>query len=184
MATVTERNVATIEDLYRTPGKAELVDGQLQLMAPTGGMPGRAAMAITMSLREHEKRTCRGYALGDNVGFLVDLPNRRSFSPDAAFWTGPPPSMKFFDGAPVFAAEIRSKGDYGVKAERQLAAKRLDYFAAGTLVVWDVDLQNDDVIRIYRRDNPDAAVGYRRGQTANAEPAVLGWTMAVNDLFD
>ena len=35
---------ATVDDLYRVPehGKAELVDGELVLMSPTGKMPGRA----------------------------------------------------------------------------------------------------------------------------------------------
>ena len=40
--------------------------------------------------------------------------------------------MKFFQGAPVFAVEVRSEGDYGPRAEREMAAKRADYFAAGT----------------------------------------------------
>jgi len=29
-----------------------------------------------------------GYAFPDNVGFLVDLPNRSSLSPNAAFYIG------------------------------------------------------------------------------------------------
>ena len=35
---------ATIEDLYRMPenGKAEIIDGELVLMLPTGDMPARA----------------------------------------------------------------------------------------------------------------------------------------------
>ena len=91
--------------------------------------------------------------------------------------------MKFFDGAPVFAVEVRSEGDYGPRAERQMAKKRADYFAAGTLVVWDVDLLSDDVVRVYRADDPERATIYRRGETAEAEPAVPNWTLAVVDLF-
>jgi hypothetical protein len=34
---------ATIEDLYKVEGKAELVNGEIVYMAPTGGIPGRAA---------------------------------------------------------------------------------------------------------------------------------------------
>ena len=39
---------ATIDDLYRVTenGKAELVNGELVLMSPTGGVPGRAAGRI------------------------------------------------------------------------------------------------------------------------------------------
>ena len=42
--------------------------------------------------------------------------------------------MKFYDGAPIFAAEVRSESDYGPDAEAAMARKRADYFAAGTLV--------------------------------------------------
>lgn len=91
--------------------------------------------------------------------------------------------MKFIDGAPVFAAEVRSEGDYSEDAEREMAQKRADYFAAGTLVVRDVDLLAEDVVRVYRADAPDRPTIYRRGEEAEAEPAVPGWTMPVDDLF-
>ena len=86
-------------------------------------------------------------------------------------------------GPPVFAAEVRSENDYGPAAEKQMAAKRADYFAAGTLVVWDVDLLSDDVVKVYRASDPDNAVVYRRGEAAEAQPAVPGWTMQVDDIF-
>ena len=91
--------------------------------------------------------------------------------------------MRFFNGAPVFAAEVRSEDDYGPAAERAMAAKRADYFAAGTLVVWDVDLLNEDVVRVYRSSDPENPTRYRRGDLAEAEPAVPGWQMPVDDLF-
>jgi Uma2 family endonuclease len=91
--------------------------------------------------------------------------------------------MKFFDGAPVFAVEVRSEGDYGELAEEKLVAKRSDYFAAGTLVVWDVDLLAEDPVRVYRASDPDHPVVYRRGETAEAEPAVPGWRFPVDELF-
>src|SRR5258708_6346602 len=109
------RHQATVEDLYHTPGKAELVNGELVLMPFTGGLHGYAVMAIAASLNDYSRRTRRGYAFGDNVGFLVRLRNRRSFSPDAAFHVGPI-NRKFIEGAPVFAVEVRSEEDYGPKA--------------------------------------------------------------------
>lgn len=176
---------ATVEDLYHVPedGKAEIVDGELVLMSPTGDEPGYASMEITVSLRDYVRRTGRGRAIGDNVGFIVNLPRRRSFSPDAAYYLGPRAGMRFFEGAPVFAAEIRSENDYGKAAERAMAAKRADYFMAGTLVVWDVDLQCLDVVRVYRASEPTTPTLYRRGELAEAEPAVPGWTLPVDDLF-
>ena len=182
MATKTQ---ATVEDLYRIPdnGKAEIVNGEVVLMSPTGDMPGRAGGAIYVSLRSVERRA-GGRAYPDNVGFRVELPNRKSFSPDAAFYVGKPSGMKFLEGAPVFAAEIRSENDYGREAEVELASKRKDYFAAGTLVVWDVDLLSDDVVKVYRASDPDNPKVYRRGEVAEAEPAVPGWRMRVDELFD
>jgi Uma2 family endonuclease len=121
--------------------------------------------------------------VGDNKGFRVNLPHRESFSPDAAFYLGTPSGMKFFEGAPVFAVEVRSENDYGPEAERKMADKRADYFAAGTLVIWDVNLLGDDVIKVYRASDPDHPTIYRRGDIAEAEPAVPGWRMPVDDLF-
>jgi len=174
---------ATIEDLYKVKGKAELVNGEIILMSPTGYRPGYAGDAILVSLFQHSKRYKAGIPVGDNKAFVVNLPHRKSFSPDAAFHVGSDTGMKFFEGAPVFAVEVRSEGDYGPRAERQMAKKRADYFAAGTLVVWNVDLLNDDVVRVYRANEPEKASIYHRGETAEAEPAVPGWNMAVDDLF-
>ena len=176
---------ATIEDLYRVSdnGKAEIVNGELVLMAPTGFLPSRASLNIAASLRQYERLTKAGYAFADNAGFRVNLPNRESFSPDAAFYTGRHTGMRFLEGAPIFAVEIRSEGDYGPAAERALAGKRADYFAAGTLIVWDVDLLGDDTIRVYRASAPDQPTIYRRGEVAEAEPALPGWRMPVDELF-
>ena len=182
MSTSTE---ATIENLYHLPeeGKAEIVNGELVIMPPTGFLPHRAGLKISMSLYEHEQSHGGGYAIGDNAGFIVNLPNRRSFSPDAAFYKGEPTGGKFLNGAPVFAVEVRSEGDYGAAAEQALAAKRADYFAAGTLVVWDVDVLRDKVVRVYRASDPDNSIVYQRGDIAEAEPAVLGWTIPVDSFL-
>ncbi|HEX4131911.1 MAG TPA: Uma2 family endonuclease [Pirellulales bacterium] len=173
---------ATIDDLYRVRGKAELINGEIVMMSPTGGLPGYAGTEILTSLREYAKKTGRGYAIGDNIAFVVDLPNRQSFCPDVVFHPGPL-TMKFLDGAPLLAIEVRSEGDYGPAAERQMAAKRADYFGAGTQVVWDVDLLHDERIRVYRAAAPTEPTVYRPGQTAEAEPALPGWMFTVDKLL-
>jgi Uma2 family endonuclease len=125
----------------------------------------------------------RGVAFTDNAAFRVDLPNRKSFSPDAGYYTGKWTGMKFFEGAPVFAVEVRSEGDYGPKAEAAMALKRTHYFAAGTLVVWDVDLLGEEVVKSYRSNDPNNPTIYCRGDMAAAEPAVPGWSVSIDDLF-
>jgi Uma2 family endonuclease len=173
---------ATVEDLWKEPGKAELVGGEIVRMMASGGRHGYASAEIVASLREYARRAGHGCALGDNIGFIVDLPNRRSFSPDAAFHVGAL-SSDFIQGAPVFAIEVRSTSDYGPKAEARLAAKRADYFAAGTLVVWDVEIHREGWVRVYRAEDPLNSSERRRGEQADAEPALPGWWMPVDDLF-
>lgn len=172
---------ATMEDLMETEGQAEIVNGEIVRMS-TGRTPNRAAGNIYISLRQYEARVGGGHAYTDNVAYKIDLPDRDSFSPDASFDTGEL-GMGFAEGTPVFAAEVRSEHDYGASKERAMAKKRADYFACGTLVVWDVDLIGRDTIRAFGKDDPDNPRIFRRGEVANAEPAVPGWTMAVDDLF-
>lgn len=173
---------ATMEDLMRADGKAELINGEIVIMSPTGRLPNRAAGNIYINLREYEARIGGGHAYTDNVAYKVDLPHRESFSPDVSFDLGDL-GMGYAEGAPVFAVGVRSENDYGARAERAMAEKRRDYFTCGTLVVWDVDLLSDAPVRSYRADAPDEPQVFRRGEMAHAEPAVPGWTMAVNDLF-
>lgn len=174
---------ATIEDLYRVEGKAEIINGEIFHMSPTGHEPGYAGDEIFASLREYGRRTKSGLAVSDNKAFLCNLPHRKSFSPDAAFYTGRSGGMKFFPDVPVFAVEVRSEGDYGTRAEEAVRQKRTDYFAAGTLVVWDVDLLSDTPVKSYCDADPDNPRVFHRGEIADAEPAVPGWTMMVDDLF-
>ncbi len=174
---------ATIEDLYKYDGKAELVNGEIVEFMAIGYEPGYAGDEIYVALREYVKRVGIGRAVGDNKGFYVFLPHRESFSPDAAYHLGANTKMRFLEGAPIFAVEVRSENDHGAKAERDMEDKRADYFLAGTQVVWDVDLQSVNVVRKYTADNPTVPQIFRKGEFADAEPAVPGWKMSVNDLF-
>jgi len=173
---------ATIEDLYKVEGNAELVNGEMVKMPPAGDEPNVAGGHIFVRLYNYVQSTGRGRAYMDGAGFRVNLPHRESLSPDAAYHIGTRTGMDFLQGAPIFAVEVRSKYDYGPVAERAMKEKRDDYFACGTLVVWDVDLLSDDVVKVYRASDPDNPTVYRRGDIAEAEPAVPGWRMAVDDL--
>jgi Uma2 family endonuclease len=183
-STITKR--ATLADLARTPGKAELIGGRIVELMPTGRKPNLIAGEIFVSLRNHARACGRGEAYTDNMGFAVpELPSgRESFAPDVSYYTGPLPAdeMDFIEGAPTLAVEVRSKYDYGEAAEQKMAAKRADYFEAGTQVVWDVD-PRAQCIHVYRADRPDQPVTYRKGQQAEAEPAVPGWRIAVDEIF-
>jgi hypothetical protein len=121
MSAMSIKTEATIEDLYHVyeDGKAEIVNGEMLLMSPTGDLPGSAA----------------------------------------------------------------SESDYGPRAERARAKKCVDYFAAGTFVLWDVDVLKEEAVRVHRAGDPDNPRIYRRGEIADVELALPGWSMPVGDLF-
>jgi Uma2 family endonuclease len=185
--TISSTRRATLDDLYREEGKAELVGGRIVRYMPSGDLPSAVAGEIFVSLRMHARATGHGHTYADGIGFAVpELPSgRESFSPDASYFVGPLPAnrMRFIEGPPTFAVEVRSENDYGPFAESEMAAKRVDYFAAGTRVVWDVD-PVAETVTAYRAGDPARPAVYRRGDVADAEPAVPGWRMAVADMFD
>ena len=185
MSTATEKE-ATLDDLYRVEGKAELIAGRIVHHMAAGRKPSRIAARIFQSLDAHAEATGQGEAYTDNVGFAVGrlLSGRQSFSPDASYFLGPFPAndMRFLEGAPHFAVEVRSENDYGAIAEAAMIAKRADYFEAGTLVVWDVDTV-EQVVRKYQGDHPDAPTIFKPGQEADAEPTIDGRRMPVDRIF-
>jgi Uma2 family endonuclease len=176
---------ATLDDLYRVEGKAELIGGRIVELIPSGNVPNRVVGNVYISLRLHVRSTGRGQAYSDGMGYAVpELPSgRESFCPDASYYAGhvPADSMRFVEGPPTFAVEVRSENDYGPAAETEMAAKRADYFAAGTVVVWDVDPVAETVTSY--RAAPGTPTVYRRGQTARATPAIPGWRMKVDEIF-
>lgn len=176
---------ATLADLARHDGKAELVNGRIVELMATGRRPSRIAARIYRSLDDHATATGRGEAFTDNMGFAVPelMSGRESFNPDASYYDGPLPAddWTFIDNPPNFASEVRSESDYGDAAEAELAAKRADYFEAGTLVVWDVD-PDAGVVRCWNRGAAAPRI-FGAGQIADAEPAVPGWRLAVDAVF-
>lgn len=186
MATV--KIEATLDDLYAMEydsGKVELVNGELVWMPPPGFLHNYVGSDILFYLKLYQRETQSGYATMDGINYTAQLPGRavRTFNPDAAYTHGlPPVTPGFIEGPPLFAVEVRSPSDYGPKRDAAYAEKRADYFAAGTVVVWDVD-PRERTIRSYRANAPDTPATFRDGDTANAEPALPGWRVAVHDLF-
>ena len=88
---------ATIEDLYKVEGKAELVNGEIVEMPPSGDDPGFASVRdFCQSLRQYVRDEASWTGLWRRyLGFHVNLPHREAFSPDAAYHTGPRTGMRF-----------------------------------------------------------------------------------------
>ncbi|HEX3148774.1 MAG TPA: Uma2 family endonuclease [Gemmataceae bacterium] len=178
---------ATLDDLYRVEGKAELIDGRIVEIVASGDIPGTTASEIFVRIREYARSSGVGRAYADGVGFALSAPldnGRESFCPDAAYVLNQPRSMRFVDGPPDFAIEVRSEGDYGPAAEQEMADKRGDYFQSGTKVVWDVDPIGESITCYTANDPVGIGTTYRRGELADAEPAMPNWKIDVSKLFD
>lgn len=178
---------ATLDDLMRVEGRAELIAGRIVRYMPNGYSPAKIAFRISLALHGYATSSGRGEVFGDAIGFAMRPPlksGRQSFSPDTSYYDGPPPAnpMKFIDGPPTVAIEVRSETDYTNRAEKEIAAKRDDYFEAGTLVVWDVD-PIAKTITSYRHDDPANGRLFREGDQADAEPALTEWRLAVSSIF-
>jgi Uma2 family endonuclease len=177
---------ATLEDLYGVEGKAELIGGRIVKFMGTGRRPSRAAGRIYRRLDDYAEANDRGEAYHDGMTFgLPELSSgRESFMPDVSYYFGsfPANDMRWIDGPPTFAVEVRSENDYGPAALAEQAAKRADYFEAGTLAVWDVDPVAKEIYFYWHEDSTRATT-FARGQFAHAGPAVPGWQIAVDEVF-
>lgn len=184
---IARNQTATFDDLYRVEGKAELVNGRIIHYVASGDLPSEIAFEIAVRLRAFAKQCGVGKAAADGLGYAMIPPlsnGRQSFQPDASYYTGPRPNnrMRFIEGAPDFAVEVRSEDDYGPSAEIEMAAKRADYFEAGTQVVWDVDPVAATVAS-YVAASPLQPKVFALEQTADAEPAVPGWRLKLDEIF-
>jgi Uma2 family endonuclease len=167
-------------------GKAELINGRLVEIMAVGYGPAEIPDNIVQSLRSYVRQTRSGITRSDGVGYIVPtlISGRQSFQPDASYYLGPlpPDDFDFIQGPPTFAVEVRSKHDYGAVAEVQMAEKRADYFEAGTRVVWDVCPQTHEVRKYV--PGVESPTLFTLGMLADAEPAVPGWIMSVDDVFE
>jgi Uma2 family endonuclease len=127
---------ATLDDLMREEFHSELIDGRIVRVGPAAYLPGRVAGEIQFSLHEHARACERGKAYGSQLVYAVPRlsSGRESFSPDVSL---PANRLSYVQGPPTFAVEVRNQDDYHPGADQQYADKRIDYFEAGTLVVWD-----------------------------------------------
>ena len=51
-------------------------------------------------------------------------------------------------------------------------------------MVWDVDVLRERVVRVFRFDAQREPTIYRAGEIAEAERAVPGWTVAIDEIFE
>jgi hypothetical protein len=85
------------------------------------------------------------------------------------------PNKPFSGLMPLVAA---SMGDWYYINEKGMLVRYQE-----NLNEYEVDMLGDGPVRVYRASDPENPTIYRRGDVAEAEPAVQGWTMPVDEIF-
>ena len=152
--------------------------------------PDRSRGEIAVALGEYAGTSRRGEAYGDKRRVRDSTRAAPERPPVVLAGRGrttsarsPANPMRFVDGAPTFAVEVRSENDYG-PARRPRVRRQADGLLLGRHA-------RRLGRRSARRDGHRATgpptrpspVVFRRGDTADAEPAVPGWRLTVDDLF-
>lgn len=136
------KQLMTVEDLAQLSDECryDLIRGELVTMTPAGFGHGNFALAIGADLKQYQRSSGLGRAVGAETGFILARDPDVMLAPDAAFvlhdrlpsrdeW-GP-----FLELAPDLAVEVISPGDRA----RYVADKVMEYLDAGVRLVWLID---------------------------------------------
>jgi Uma2 family endonuclease len=182
----TDTTPATLADLQFVDGRAELVNGTIIVYPVVDDATIQTVAPIYQSLQAFLKDNGPGFLGMDQTRFVVPVlsSGRQTFSPEVAYFGGERSRIagNVITGPPTLAVEIRAEDAITQADEAARAAKRADYFEAGTLVVWDVDPASR-VIAVYRYSDPTTPCLYPNSSLAEAEPALPGWTIDTRRVF-
>jgi Uma2 family endonuclease len=155
--------------------------GELLIMAPTGGVTSDRESEINMQLRLWAKRDGTGTAFSPSGGFR--LPNGAVRSPDAAWMLRSrlaqiPAQQReqFIPACPDFVLELRSPSD----RLRDVQAKLREYLANGARLGWLLDARARRVYvyrphaLVERLDNPD---------TVSGDPVLPGFALDLREVW-
>ena len=156
-------------------------NGEIVIMAPTGGETGRRNLSLGGQLWLWNRRTKLGVAFDSSTGFR--LPNGANRAPDAAWipiaWWDSLRSEerdRFLPLAPLFLIELRSRTD----RLETLRDKMQEYIDNGTELGWLID-PIDRTIEIYR---PQTAVELQQNPSRlSADPILPGFILELEDIF-
>ncbi|MBR8835791.1 MAG: Uma2 family endonuclease [Stigonema ocellatum SAG 48.90 = DSM 106950] len=130
------------------------VNGELIVMAPTGGETGNRNFKLIQQLANWADSD--GTGIGFDSSTCFNLPNGADRSPDAAWiplekWNSltPEEQKKFPPICPDFVIELRSPSD----ALKPLQEKMQEYIDNGTRLGWLIN-RKDRQVEIYRQGQP------------------------------
>lgn len=174
---------------YTVPGKRiELVRGQVVVREPASFRHGDVGLRLGIAIGNHLAQeqqangwaTKRGRLATLDPGFTLARRPDTVRAPDLAYVSRERHPDRMPDGFPEFApdlaVEVRSPADLA----GAVIAKVGEWLEAGTLVVWSVDPEREQVV-VYRADGSVTVLGVR--DTLLGEAVLPGFAMALAVLF-
>ena len=157
-------------------------EGELVIVAPTGGKTGIRNAKLTMAFGLWAERDGTGQNFDSST--LFSLPNGARRSPDLSWirnerWEALSPQQQeqFPPLCPDFVVELRSKTD----SLKSLTEKMEEYLANGAELGWLID-PSERKVHIYR---PGLAVEILSDpETVSGEPLLKGFVLEVRSLWD
>lgn len=161
-------------------GPAELVDGRIVMMSPTGGQHGEIELNLGFALKSFIQARELGRVVVGEVGLYTQRDPDRVRAVDVAFMSnhrlqGGLPSG-FLEVAPELVVEIVSPSDRW----SDVRAKVGEYFGAGVLWVWVVEPERRSVL-IFSSSAEPRELGEEDRLTG--EGVLEGFSVRVGDLF-
>ena len=159
----------------------ELVRGELQEMAPSGGTHGKIAFSIASIIAAHIRGKDLGEGFTAEAGFVTGRDPDSVRAPDVAFVSkerlpaGRVPDG-FVDAAPDLAVEVMSPSDTAAAIQ----AKIEEYFAAGSRLVWVV-YPDSRSVTVYRSLHDIEVL--HEGDELDARPVFDDFRVSVDELF-
>jgi len=158
------------------------VEGDCEIMTPTGGATGWRNAALIAQLFIWAEQDGSGVAFDSSAGFV--LPNGAMRSPDVS-WVKksrlevltPKQKKQFLPLCPDFVIELRSPSD----AISVLHDKMQEYMLNGTSLGWLIDPETQRV-HVYQADQP--VVNLDNPLSLTADEVVTGFKLELTKIWD
>ena len=179
---VTAGQLADLSSRLSSEGKrAELIKGELTVMAPAGGRHGRIANTIAYLLTQFVRAGQGGTVFAAETGFLLRRNPDTLRAPDVAFVSsdrlgaeGAP--VGFLEQAPDLAVEVVSPGDTAASVQSKVE----DWLEAGTRLVWIV-YPDTESVTVYRFLHQATVLS--EPNDLDGVPVLPDFSVPVRDLF-
>ncbi len=170
------------EDLFEMGdiGRAELLEGKLRLMAPTGYEHGRSELTVGKIILAFVEKQGIGHVFVGEVGIYTRRSPDTVRGADVLYISNERfsevQSESFLDVAPELVVEIISPNDRWVHTMEKLE----EYFAIGVKAVWIADPKHRTV-RVY--GSPTTVERFAEGDTLTCEDVLPGFQCSITALF-